>query len=99
MHMAVPSLRSSAGLKNFNSELKLYEYDLKRWRERTRSKPDLRILDLDSGRGWDLVTRLISERGYLKKGRLSASSALRHPYFLLGGDQAASVLSKLSLSK
>lgn len=99
MQMAVPSLRSSAGLKNFNSELKLYEYDLKRWRERTRSKPDLRILDLDSGRGWDLVTRLISERGFLKKGRLSASSALRHPYFLLGGDQAASVLSKLSLSK
>ncbi|CBI18020.3 unnamed protein product, partial [Vitis vinifera] len=31
-------------------------------------------------------------------GRLSAALALRHPYFLLGGDQAAAVLSKLSLT-
>ncbi|RVW40987.1 Serine/threonine-protein kinase STN8, chloroplastic [Vitis vinifera] len=52
-------------------------------------KPDLTILDLDSGRGWDLI----SERGSLRSGRLSAALALRHPYFLLGGDQAAAVLS------
>lgn len=58
-------------------------------------RPDLSILDLDSGRGWDLATKLISERG----GRLSAAAALRHPYFLLGGDQAAAVLSKLSFTK
>ncbi|KAK2405773.1 serine/threonine-protein kinase PEPKR2 [Trifolium repens] len=50
----------------------------------------------ESGRGWDLATKLISERGPLRRGRLSAASALRHPYFLLGGDQAAAVLSKLS---
>ncbi|XP_030502188.2 serine/threonine-protein kinase STN8, chloroplastic [Cannabis sativa] len=100
MQMAVPTLRSSAGLKNFNSELKTFNYDLIRWREYTRRLPDLTILDLDSGRGWDLATKLISERGgYLKRGRLSASAALRHPYFLLGGDQAAAVLSKLSFSK
>ena len=74
MQMAIPSLRSTAALKNFN-------------------------LDLDSGRGWDLATKLISERGSLRRGRLSAADALRHPYFLLGGDQAASVLSKLSFSK
>ncbi|GJW67398.1 hypothetical protein Tco_0121822 [Tanacetum coccineum] len=47
--------------------------------------------------GWDLATKLISERGSLCRGRLSAADALRHPYFLLGGD--ASVLSKLSFSK
>ncbi|KAI3994147.1 hypothetical protein MKX01_012404 [Papaver californicum] len=87
MQMAIPSLRSSAGLKNFNSEIKASGYDLKKWREVTRLRPDFRLLDLDS------------ERGFLKRGRLSASAALRHPYFLLGGDQAASVLSKLSLSK
>ncbi|XP_052174537.1 serine/threonine-protein kinase STN8, chloroplastic isoform X2 [Diospyros lotus] len=99
MQMAIPTLRSTAGLKNFNLELKTVGYDLNKWREKTRTRPDLRILDLDSGRGWDLATKLISERGYLGRGRLSAASALRHPYFLLGGDQAATVLSKLSFSK
>lgn len=99
MQMSVPTLRTTAGLKNFNLELKYVGYDLNRWRESTRSRPDLRLLDLDSGRGWDLATKLISERKNLRKGRLSASAALRHPYFLLGADQAAAVLSKLSLSK
>ncbi|XP_042475764.1 serine/threonine-protein kinase STN8, chloroplastic [Macadamia integrifolia] len=99
LQMAVPSLRSTSGLKNFNSEIKKVEYDLKKWRKVTRSRPDLRLLDLDSGRGWDLATKLISERGFLRRGRLSASAALSHPYFLLGGDQAATVLSKLSFTK
>ncbi|XP_021767207.1 serine/threonine-protein kinase STN8, chloroplastic [Chenopodium quinoa] len=99
LQMAVPSLRSTAGLKNFNNELKSVGYDLNRWRERTRSRPDLRILDLDRGRGWDLVTKLISEGGSFRQGRLSAAAALRHPYFLLGGDQAAAVLSRLSLTR
>ncbi|KAJ1686630.1 hypothetical protein LUZ63_018020 [Rhynchospora breviuscula] len=99
MQMAVPTLRSAAALKNFNSELKVVGYDLNEWRERTRSGPDLRILDINNGRGWDLATKLISQRGFLRRGRLSASAALRHPYFLLGGDQAAAVLSKLTLSK
>lgn len=99
MQMAVPSLKSSAGLKNFNSELKSAGYDLNKWRESTRLSPDLRLLDLDSGRGWDLATKLISERGFLRRGRLSSAAALRHPYFLLSGDQAAAVLSKLSFTK
>ncbi|GJU76158.1 hypothetical protein Tco_1273228 [Tanacetum coccineum] len=88
MQMAIPSLRSAAALKNFNLELKTVNYDLKRWREKTRTRPDISVLDLDSGRGWDLATKLISERGSLRRGRLSAADALRHPYFLLGGDQA-----------
>ncbi|CAL1378384.1 unnamed protein product [Linum trigynum] len=99
LQMAIPSLRSTAGLKNFNLEIKNANYDLDRWRKSTRLRPDLTILDLDSGRGWDLATKLISERGYLRRGRLSAAAALRHPYFLLGGDQAAAVLSKLSFTK
>ncbi|KAF5737302.1 Kinase superfamily protein isoform 1 [Tripterygium wilfordii] len=99
LQMAVPTLRSTAGLKNFNLELKTVKYDLNRWRECTRLRPDLTILDLDSGRGWDLATKLISERGSLRRGRLSAAAALRHPYFLLGGDQAVAILSKFSLSK
>lgn len=100
MQMAIPTLRSSAALKNFNLEIKTVGYDLKKWKEKTRLRHDLSILDLDSGRGWDLATKLISERGsFLRRGRLSAADALRHPYFLLGGDQAAAVLSKLSLSK
>ncbi|GMH10039.1 hypothetical protein Nepgr_011880 [Nepenthes gracilis] len=97
LQMAIPTLRSTAGLKNFNLEIKALRYDLNQWRVSTRLRPDLRILDLDGGRGWDLATKLISERGFLRRGRLSAAAALRHPYFLLGGDQAAAVLSKLSL--
>ncbi|CAN0879534.1 Serine/threonine-protein kinase STN8, chloroplastic [Linum grandiflorum] len=99
LQMAIPTLRSTSGLKNFNMEIKNANYDLERWRKSTRLRPDLTILELDSGRGWDLATKLISERGYLRGGRLSASAALRHPYFLLGSDQAAAVLSKLSFSK
>lgn len=97
LQMAIPTLRSTSGLKNFNIELKAVGYDLNRWREKTRMRPDLTILDLDSGRGWDLATKLISERGFLRRGRLSAGAALRHPYFLLGGDQAAAVISKFNL--
>ncbi|KAF8719458.1 hypothetical protein HU200_024178 [Digitaria exilis] len=100
MQMAIPTLRTQTGLKNFNAELRSAGYDLNRWRQSTRRRPDLQILELDSGRGWDLATKLISQRDANGGGgRLSAAAALRHPYFLLGGDQAASVLSKLSLSK
>ncbi|KAJ1388209.1 Serine/threonine-protein kinase, active site [Sesbania bispinosa] len=99
LQMAIPSLRSPAALKNFNLEMKNCGYDLKKWRDFTRLRPDFQILDSESGRGWDLATKLISERGSLRRGRLSAAAALRHPYFLLGGDQAAAVLSKLSLSR
>ncbi|XP_065852536.1 serine/threonine-protein kinase STN8, chloroplastic [Euphorbia lathyris] len=99
LQMAIPTLRSTGALKNFNAEIKTVGYELNRWRNNTRLRPDFTILDLDSGRGWDLATKLISERGNFVRGRLSASAALRHPYFLLGGDQAAAMLSKLSLTK
>lgn len=57
---------------------------------------DFEILDVDGGRGFDLACKLIAKRGTVFKGRLSAAEALRHPYFLLSGDQATVVLSKLS---
>lgn len=99
LQMALPSLRSPAAIKNFKLEIKACQYDLNKWRAYTRLRPDFEILDCDSGRGWDLATKLICERGPFRRGRLSAADALRHPYFLLGGDQAAAVLSKLSLSR
>ncbi|KAK7287027.1 hypothetical protein RJT34_22441 [Clitoria ternatea] len=98
LQIAIPTLRSPAALKNFNLEIKNCGYELKKWRDNTRIKPDFQILDSENGRGWDLATKLVSERGSLRRGRLSAAAALRHPYFLLGGDQAAAVLSKISRS-
>ncbi|KAM3690030.1 hypothetical protein ACJW31_09G091100 [Castanea mollissima] len=99
LQMSIPALRSTSGLKNFNVEIKTNGYDLNKWRDYTRLRADFTILDLDLGRGWDLATKLISERGFLRRGRMSAAAALRHPYFLLGGDQAAAVLSKLSFTR
>ncbi|ESW12059.1 hypothetical protein PHAVU_008G081300 [Phaseolus vulgaris] len=96
LQIAIPTLRSSAALKNFNLEIRTCGYDLNKWRASTRMRSDFQILDSDSRRGWDLATKLISKRGSQLRGRLSAAAALRHPYFLLGGDQAAAVLSKLS---
>ncbi|KAL2330519.1 hypothetical protein Fmac_018100 [Flemingia macrophylla] len=96
LQMAIPTLRSPASLKNFNLEIRTCGYDLNKWRASTRMRSDFQILDDDSSRGWDLATKLIAKRG--SQRRLSAAAALRHPYFLLGGDQAAAVLSKLSLN-
>ncbi|KAG5097880.1 hypothetical protein JHK82_047734 [Glycine max] len=56
-------------------------------------------LDSQSGRASDLATKLVSEKGSLRRGCLSVTAALRHPYFLLGGDEVAAILSKLSLNK
>ena len=94
--MASPSLRSPVGMQSLKQELKKAEYDVEEWRRVTRSRPDLDIRDADGGKGWDLVTKLVQPRGSFFKGRLSAAEALRHPYFLLGGDRAASVLSKFT---
>lgn len=96
LQMASPKLRTASSIRIFKSEIKGAQYDLREWRQSTRLRPDLSILDCDGGKGWDLATQLISERGFLRRGRLSASAALRHPYFLLAGDQAAAIVSKLT---
>jgi len=72
---------------------------LKKWRDYTRLRPEFQILDSQSGRAWDLATKLVSEKGSLRRGCLSVTAALQHPYFLLGGDEVAAILSKLSLNK
>lgn len=96
LQMASPKLRTSSSIRIFKSEIKEVQYDLREWRQITRLRPDLGILDCDGGKGWDLATQLISERGFFRRGRLSASAALRHPYFLLAGDQAAAIVSKFT---
>ncbi|GLJ44264.1 hypothetical protein SUGI_0925570 [Cryptomeria japonica] len=97
LQMACSNLRTPSGIRMFKSEIKDAQYDLRKWRQITRLRPDLAILDSDGGKGWDLATKLISERAFLRRGRLSAAAALRHPYFLLAGDQAAAMLSKFTL--
>ncbi|KAH7351870.1 hypothetical protein KP509_19G018100 [Ceratopteris richardii] len=99
LQMACSNLRTQVGLQSFKAELERAGYDLKRWRQNTRLRPNLEILDYDGGKGWDLATKLVCERSFLRRGRLSAGAALRHPYFLLGDDQATTVLAKLSLTK
>lgn len=99
LQMSIPSLRTPVGLQTFKQELEKVDYDLKEWREKTRIRPNLELLDIDSGSGWDLATKMVCSRGSLTKGRLSAAEALRHPYFLLGGDQAAALVSKLTFSR
>jgi len=99
LQMACSGLRTPIGLQLFKKEIAEVGYDLKKWRGITKVRTNFEVLDLDGGTGWDLVTKLICERGMLRRGRLSAAAALRHPYFLLGRDQAASVLSKLTLSR
>ncbi|CAI9758832.1 unnamed protein product [Fraxinus pennsylvanica] len=101
LQMEILSLRSIAGSEVLNTELKAVGYDLNRWRKKSQMRLNITILDLNSSRWWDLVTKLILERGSRHKGHLSASAAQRHPLstFLLGSDQPAAVVSKLSLIK
>ncbi|GBG73531.1 hypothetical protein CBR_g16874 [Chara braunii] len=99
LQMASPQLRTPIGLSSLKMELKECDWELKIWRNRSRLRPDLSLLDMDGGRGWDLATKLVCQRGPLRRGRLSAEAALRHPYFLLGADQAISLMSTLSISK
>eukprot|EP00958_Prasinococcus_capsulatus_P019015 scaffold2284_cov402-Prasinococcus_capsulatus_cf.AAC.8 len=42
---------------------------------------DFSLLDANLGVGYDLACRLVCPRGF--PGRLTASAALLHPYFLL----------------
>eukprot|EP00271_Cylindrocystis_brebissonii_P011564 TRINITY_DN29427_c0_g1_i1.p1 TRINITY_DN29427_c0_g1~~TRINITY_DN29427_c0_g1_i1.p1 ORF type:complete len:711 (-),score=171.20 TRINITY_DN29427_c0_g1_i1:728-2860(-) len=101
LQLACPALRSKSALQSFRTELSAADYDIQEWRRTTRLRSgSFELLDLDGGRGWDLLTKLLCKRGVgVFKRRLSAAEALRHPYFLLGGDQAATVLAKLTLSK
>ncbi|KAK9116068.1 hypothetical protein Sjap_015015 [Stephania japonica] len=84
MQMAFPSLRTDSALIQFNRQLKRCDYNLTAWRNtiEPRASPDLRkgleLLDLDDGRGWELLTSMVR---YKARQRTSAKGALAHPYF------------------
>lgn len=99
LQMAIPTLRTDLGLGSFKKELENVGHDLREWRRTTRLRADFSVLDQDGGQGWDLVCKLVCPRGPLFKGRLSAPEALRHPYFILGSDQLATISARLSRSK
>lgn len=83
MQLAVPQLRRSSNIAQFNNELKQFDYDLERWREYRGNKYDFSLLDRSNGAGFDLAKRLICKRDQTFRGRLSTAEALRHPWFLL----------------
>lgn len=96
MQLALPKLRSSSGLKAFNSSLESVEYDLMAWRQRANMPPrDTAILDADDSSGWELAEALLrprqievdEETGAVKfvntnheAVRLSVSLALTHNF-------------------
>ena len=82
MQMAVPQLRSSASIRQFNGALRGYDYDLDEWRAYGGRGMDFELLDRARGAGWDLARRLICKRGDFNRGRLSVDAALRHRFFL-----------------
>lgn len=84
VQMAVPQLRTAQGQRGFNKSLADCDYDLARWRTISpiAQRCDFEVLDRQGGAGWDLCCRLVKEKNSLNRGRLSASQALRHRYFI-----------------
>lgn len=70
------------------------------WRKNVepRANPDLRrgfvLLDLDGGKGWELLTSMVR---YKARQRVSAKAALAHPYFDREGLLALSIMQNLRL--
>lgn len=81
MQLCVPELRTGTNIRNFNNELKQFDYDLKRWREARGAKYNFTLLDRAAGAGWDLACKLVRKRDAFQRGRLSVGAALRHRYF------------------
>ncbi|BFI20754.1 hypothetical protein MPTK1_7g16020 [Marchantia polymorpha subsp. ruderalis] len=81
LQMTMQNLRTAIGLKIFKEEIAKFGYDMKKWRDGTKMRMNFEVLDLDGGQGWDLATKLICPRGDFGQQRLSASAALRHPFF------------------
>ncbi|XP_019168454.1 PREDICTED: serine/threonine-protein kinase STN7, chloroplastic [Ipomoea nil] len=100
LQMAFPGLRSDNSLIQFNRQLKRCDYDLVSWRKTVepRAGPELRrgfeLLDLDGGIGWELLTSMVR---YKARQRISAKTALAHPYFDREGLLALSFIQNLKL--
>lgn len=85
LQMSIPQLRSAVQQRNLKAELERHDYDLYAWRTDNAKARfyDFSQLDRNNGAGFDLAAKLLCERNKLYRGRLSASEALRHRYFLL----------------
>ncbi|GAV59682.1 Pkinase domain-containing protein [Cephalotus follicularis] len=100
LQMAFPSLRNDSSLIQFKRQLKRCDYDLNAWRTsvESRATPDLRrgfeLLDLDGGIGWELLSSMVR---YRARQRISAKTALAHPYFDKEGLLALSFMQNLRL--
>lgn len=100
LQMAFPGLRSDNSLIQFNRQLKRCDYDLISWRQTVepRAGPELRkgfeLLDLDGGIGWELLTSMVR---FKARQRISAKTALAHPYFDREGLLALSFIQNLKL--
>jgi serine/threonine protein kinase len=100
LQMVFPNLRSDSGLITFNRQFKRRGYDIKSWRELVESKPnqDIRhgfeILDLDGGVAWELLQAMVRFEG---RQRISARTALAHPYFLRAGLLGSSFMQRMRL--
>ncbi|KAK4341029.1 hypothetical protein RND71_039530 [Anisodus tanguticus] len=100
LQMAFPGLRSDNSLIQFNRQLKRCDYDLVSWRQTVepRAGPELRkgfeLLDLDGGIGWELLTSMVR---FKARQRISAKTALAHPYFGREGLLALSFIQNLKL--
>ena len=82
VQMCFPALRKDNQLVAFNRTLEKLDYDILKWRDTIASKrgdysAGIKILDLDNGRGWDLLRLLISNN---PSKRISASAAASHPF-------------------
>lgn len=63
MQLAVPKLRSSAGLLKFNAALEEADYDLTVWRTRAGlPAKETSLLDADDAAGWELAEALLRPR-------------------------------------
>ena len=85
LQMCFPPLRRDNQLVAFNRQLGGLDYDILAWRDLIVSKKGgsggyaqgIEILDMDGGRGWDLLRRLINNS---PSRRIGASAAASHPF-------------------
>jgi len=79
LQMLVPELNQPQYMKQVGAQLKGVQGDIEVWRERYGTGLDFSLADRAQFAGWDLITRLVRfDRG----GRLTASGALAHRFFL-----------------
>lgn len=85
VQMMVPQLRNKQSQTQFATDLKRYNNSFEYWRQSSpmARQCDFFLLDRQGGAGMDLAKKLIRERNSYFRGRLSVSSALLHPFFLL----------------